>query len=254
MTDNFPLVSIITPVYNSQGTLEETLRSIQAQSFENWEHILVDDASSDTSRDFLTAYCAQEPRARWIGLDINQGAATARNIAITAAQGRYIAFVDADDTWLPNKLATQLDFMQANDVAFCFSSFQKIDADGALLGQVIVPQRQTYKGLLKNNTIGCLTAIYDTQKLGKVLMPLIRKRQDLGLWLRLLKKTEYAYSVGDVLASYRIRKNSISSNKVNAAKFTWQLYRDVEKLPLWKAGYYFSHYVVNGVLKTYLSR
>ena len=246
-----PVVSIVTPTHNAEATLAATLASVQGQSFSQWEHILVDDASQDRTPDLLAAYCARESRARWIRFDQNQGAAAARNAAIDGAQGRYIAFLDSDDLWLPGKLKLQLAFMREKDVAFSFTGYDKIDEDGAFLGQVRVPPRQRYHDLLKNNTIGCLTAMYDTKKLGKVMMPSIRKRQDLGLWLRLLKLTPHAYGMPDILAQYRIRPNSISANKLSAAKYTWRLYREVEQMSALKAGYYFLNYALNGVVKTY---
>lgn len=254
MAQATPLVSIITPTHNDQATIGETLASVTGQSFDDWEHIIVDDASKDATPDVLTTYCATEPRARWVGLAKNGGAAVARNTAIDAARGRYIAFLDADDLWLPEKLDRQIAFMQSRDVAFSYASYDKINEAGDVIGRVTVPPRQSYHDLLKNNTVGCLTAAYDSQKLGKVFMPLIRKRQDLGLWLRLLKQTPRAFGMADVLAQYRIRANSISSNKSNAAQYTWQLYRDVEQLPLPKAAYYFAHYAFNGVAKTYFGK
>lgn len=232
--------------------ITETLQSVQSQTFTDWEHIIIDDASTDDSQAILDAHCQREPRARWIGLSQNQGAAVARNAGIDAARGRYIAFLDSDDLWYSEKLLNQLAFMTNENIAFSFCSYDKINEQGEVIGQVIAPKQQRYSDLLKNNTIGCLTMMYDTQKLGKITMPLIRKRQDLGFSLRLLKKTEYAYGMDEKLAQYRIRSNSISSNKASAAKFTWQLYRDVEKLPLPKAIYYFTHYAVNGIIKTYL--
>ena len=254
MPSHPPLVSIITPTHNSADTLARTLNSVVGQSFENWEHIIVDDASTDTTQDVLVAHCTENTRARWIGLDTNQGAAVARNTAIQAAQGRFITFLDSDDVWLPEKLEKQLRFMQSRDIAFSFAGYQKIDEEDAVIGTVHVPARQKYSDLLKNNTVGCLTAMYDSKKLGKVFMPLIRKRQDLGLWLRLLKITPHAYGMPDILAQYRIRRNSISSNKSNAARYTWRLYRDIEGLSLITASYYFTHYALNGVFKTYLSK
>jgi len=247
-----PLVSIITPSHNCAPVITETLRSIQAQTFTDWEHIIIDDASTDTSQAILDAHCQLEPRARWIGLSQNQGAGVARNAGIEVARGRYIAFLDSDDLWYPEKLRAQLDFMTRGNIEFSFCSYDKIDEQGEVIGKVIAPKQRRYSDLLKNNTIGCLTVMYDTNKLGKIPMPLIRKRQDLGLWLRLLKKTEYAYGMREKLAQYRICSNSISSNKASAAKFTWKLYREVERLPLPKAIYYFTHYAVNGMIKTYL--
>ncbi len=247
-----PLVSIITPSHNCASVITETLRSVQSQTFTDWEHIIIDDASTDNSRVILEAHCDQEPRARWIGLSQNQGAAVARNAGIDVARGRYIAFLDSDDLWYPEKLRAQLEFMNKGNIAFSFCSYDKIDEQGKIIGEVIAPKQQRYRDLLKNNTIGCLTMMYDTKKLGKIPMPLIRLAQDLGLSLSLLKKTKYAYGMQDKLAQYRIRSNSISANKASAAKFTWKLYREVEKLPLPKAIYYFTHYAVNGIIKTYL--
>lgn len=254
MSNNSPLVSIVTPAHNCAETLQCTLDSILGQSFENWEHIIVDDASTDSTSQILQSHCSLHARARWIGLNTNQGAAVARNTAIQAASGRYIAFLDSDDVWKPNKLAQQLDFMRRNEVLFCYSSYEKINENGDVIGKVNVPARQSYSDLLKNNKIGCLTAIYDSEKLGKTLMPLIRKRQDLGLWLKLLKVTPYAYGIDECLAQYRVRSNSISSKKSNAAKYTWQLYREIEKLPFLKASYYFACYAINGFAKTYIAQ
>ena len=254
MPFSVPIVSIVTPTHNAEATLAATLASVQGQNFSQWEHILVDDASQDRTPDLLAAYCARESRARWIGFDQNQGAAAARNAAIEEAQGRYIAFLDSDDLWLPGKLKLQLAFMREKDVAFSFTGYDKIDEDGAFLGQIQVPLRSRYHDLLKNNTIGCLTVMYDTKKLGKVMMPSIRKRQDLGLWLRLLKLTPQAYGMPDILAQYRIRPNSISANKLNAAKYTWRLYREVEQMSALKAGYYFLHYALNGIVKSYFAK
>lgn len=169
---------------------------------------------------------------------------------ISAARGRYIAFLDSDDQWLPNKLETQLRFMKDNDVAFSYGAYEKINETGEVVGTVGVPDRVAYKDILKVCSIGCLTAMYDTERLGKVYMPLIRKRQDLGLWLRILKKESYAYGMQQVLGQYRLRQDSISANKLSAAKYMWKLYREVEALGIIPSSYYFIHYAVNGVLRT----
>lgn len=254
MQAKVPLVSIITPTYNSADTLPITLMSVLGQSYENWEHILVDDASIDKTRDVLVAYCENNDRAHWIGLDVNQGAAVARNTAIKFARGRFIAFLDSDDVWMPKKLEQQLKFMQQNDIAFSCTGYVKIDEKENVLDTIVVPARQRASDLMKNNKVGCLTAMYDSDKLGKVYMPLIRKRQDLGLWLRLLRKTPYVYGMSEILAQYRLRSNSISVNKSNSAQYTWRLYREIEGLSIMRASYYFSHYAFNGIMKTYLPK
>jgi len=244
------LVSIITPSYNSSEYIAETIKSVMAQTYHNWEMIIVDDVSSDSSLYTIQKYRNKDSRIVLIELNENSGAAVARNTAIKAASGRYIAFLDADDIWLPHKLEKQIAFMQENNCPFSFSAYEKINESGELIGKIGVPSRVTYHSLLKTCVIGCLTSIYDTSYFGKVNMPLIRKRQDFGLWLKLLKKVNFACGINDPLAQYRVHKNSISANKVSVAVYTWRLYRDVEKLNLFKASYYFLHYAIRGVLRT----
>lgn len=244
------MISIITPSHNSAQFISETIKSVLNQSFSDWDMIIVDDCSNDNSVEVIRSYVEQDSRIRLIQLSKNSGAAVARNTAIEAAQGRYIAFLDSDDLWLPNKLEKQLAFMQSNNYPFTYAAYDKIDKNGQVFGHIGVPDRVSYSDLLKMCSIGCLTAMYDTEYFGKVTMPLIRKRQDLGLWLKLLKKTEYAYGLNETLAQYRVRTDSISANKANAAKFTWRLYREVEGLNLIKASYYFCHYALRGLLRT----
>ena len=243
-------ISIITPSHNCSSFIGETIHSVLKQSFPDWEMIIVDDCSTDNSVEVVKSFVKQDSRIKLIQLFENSGSAVARNLAIDAAQGRYIAFLDSDDLWLSDKLEKQLFFMQENEYPFTFSAYDKIDVNGLVFGHVGVPDIVSYSDLLKMPSIGCLTAIYDRRYFGKVYMPLIRKRQDLGLWLSLLKKTEYAYGLNETLAQYRVRNNSISANKADAAKFTWRLYREVEGLNFLKASFYFSSYAVRGFLRT----
>ena len=250
-----PLVSIVTPTYNSASFISETIASVAAQDFQNWEHIIVDDGSSDETVSIIKNQMTLDPRIKLITLDHNEGAAVARNAAIDASLGRFIAFLDADDLWLPSKLMIQIDYMLKNNAPFTYPSYQVIDEHGVGRNAVHAPLRVSYNKILRNNTIGCLTAVYDTGYFGRVQMPLIRKRQDLGLWLKLLRCVPYAVSIPQVLAQYRVRPGSISHNKVSAAKFTWKLYREVEKLPLAPALYNFLFYAINGVFNSvWLSR
>lgn len=244
------LVSIITPLHNSENFISKTIASVQAQTYHRWELIIVDDVSDDSSVEIVETFAEKDSRVRLIRLNKNSGAAVARNTAIEAASGRYIAFLDSDDMWLPNKLEVQLDFMQKHGHAFSFSAYERIDENGKSLGIVGVPEKVSYKQMLKTSVIGCLTAMYDTACFGKVYMPLIRKRQDYGLWLKLLKQTEFAYGIQQPLGQYRIRKDSISSNKLHTATYNWRLYREVENLPFFVSCYYFSHYAVRGILRT----
>lgn len=247
-------VSIITPVYNCAKFITKTIESVLIQTRDKWELILIDDCSTDESINIISGFAQQDERIKIIQLKENSGAAVARNTAIEAASGRYIAFLDSDDRWLPHKLETQISFMQDRDVAFSYTAYEKMNERGETVGTVGVPDKVSYTDLLKVCSIGCLTAMYDTKKLGKIYMPMIRKRQDLGLWLRILKEIPYAYGIQQVLGQYQLRTDSISSNKRSAAQYTWRLYREVEKLNLLAAGYYFSHYAVNGVLRNKFPR
>lgn len=244
-----PLVSVVMPLYNSERYVEDSINSVISQTFRDWELILVDDASSDSTCEKVEPFLADD-RIIYCCLSTNSGSAVARNTAIEKAQGRYIAFLDSDDMWISTKIEVQLAFMRKNNYPFVFSAYNKVDEQGNITGSVGIPLLVNYYDLLKVCSIGCLTAIYDTEYFGKVYMPLIRKRQDLGLWLKLLKQTDYAYGLNEVLANYRVHSNSISANKLNAASYTWRLYRHYEKLNLLSSAYFFSHYAVRGLIRT----
>lgn len=241
--------SVITPLFNCADYLGRTVDSVVAQTFSDWEMIMVDDHSTDNTVELAREYAEKDARIKVIRLGKNCGAAVARNKAIELARGRYIAFLDSDDQWMPHKLETQLRFMQENNVAFSYTAYEKINEQGEVVGTVNVPDRVSYSDLLKVCSIGCLTAMYDTHRLGKIYMPDIRKRQDLGLWLRILKKERCAYGIQQVLGRYQLRSGSISANKFSAAQYTWRLYRQIENLNFFVASYYFSHYAVNGILR-----
>jgi len=244
------MISIITPSYNSSRLISQTIDSVLSQTYKNWEMIIVDDCSKDDSVKVIQSFVKQDSRIKLIQLSENSGAAVARNAGIQAASGRFIAFLDSDDVWLPNKLEKQLAFMQQNNYPFTFAAYDKIDEQGRVLGHVGIPSRVSYADLLKTCYVGCLTAMYDTDYLGKVYMPLIRRRQDFGLWLKLLKNVDYAYGFQDTLGLYRVRDGAISSNKFTTSLYTWKLYREVEGLTFIRSVYYFMHYSVRGVLRT----
>ena len=242
------LISIITPSYNSKDFIPETIASVLAQTYQSWEMIIVDDCSSDRSVAYIQSLIDGDDRFKLIALDQNVGAAKARNIAIQEAKGRYIAFLDSDDIWYANKLERQIDFMKKSDISLSYSSYYSIDEfSGEVINEIIIPKKIDYFELLKQNIIGCLTAMYDTKVLGKVYMPDIRKRQDFALWLKILKMVPYAYGIDEPLAYYRIREDSISNNKLKASLYNWKMYREIEKLPLYKAIYYFACYTYNSI-------
>lgn len=244
------LVSIITANYNCEKFIEDTIQSVLSQTYKNWEMIIVDDVSTDNSINVIGKYIEKDSRIRLIKLEKNTGAAVARNTAIKDAKGRFIAFLDSDDLWIPEKLEKQIYFMITNNYDFTYTNYNLIDEDNIKYGKTFEAEKEvSYKDLLKTCSIGCLTAIYDTKKIGKVYMPLIRRRQDYGLWLRILKIISKGYCLEESLAIYRRRENSISSNKKNAAIYQWKIYRTVEKLNILSSIYYFLNYTINGFMK-----
>lgn len=220
------LVSIVTPVYNSESYLKETFESIKKQTYSNWEWLLIDDCSQDNSRDLMKELALRDQRIKTFYLQENAGPAVARNIGISNAKGRFIAFLDSDDLWLPSKLKIQLDFMQKNAYSVTFSSYLLIDEQGVELKKKVeaLPEID-YKKILKANYIGNLTGIYDTEKLGKIYSTDIKKRQDWGLWIQVLQKSKKAGGYQGVLAKYRVRQQSVSSNKWKLLKYNYLVYR-----------------------------
>lgn len=249
MTVDYGLVSIIMPNYNSEKYLEATIKSVLAQTYQNWELIFVDDCSTDRSLEYVKAFL--DERIRIFRMEKNGGAALARNKAIEEARGKWIAFLDSDDLWVPNKLEKQLTYMQENDISFSYSDYEVIDESN----QTITTYRPTrsvcsYSDILKHNHIGCLTVIYDSDRLGKVPMPTDAiKREDMACWLKILKTGEQAHCLHECLARYKVHSNSVSSNKFKMMKYQWQVYRKVEKINAIKSMYYLIYWAIMGVLK-----
>ena len=245
-----PLVSIITPLYNAENYIGKTIYSVLKQNLDDWELLIIDDFSSDNSCKIVNEFIEKDQRIKLIKLEENSGAAVARNTGIKAANGRFIAFLDSDDTWLPEKLSEQVSFMLKNDYVLTYTQYHQVDENGNLLKYLNFPSKVNYHELLKTCVIGCLTVMYDTDKIGKIYFPLIRKRQDFALWLKILKIVPYAYCLPLDLASYTVRKDSISSNKLKAAQYNWYLYRNIEGLNFFKSLYYFSHYAIRGIIRS----
>ncbi|MEZ9708142.1 glycosyltransferase family 2 protein [Vibrio breoganii] len=241
------LVSIITPTHNSIEFIDETYQSILAQTLDNWEWVVTDDASTDGTYEWLLEKAQMDIRIRVYRNSCNSGAGATRNRSILESKGRFIAFLDADDLWLPNKLKTQITFMCKNNVLLSYTSYQKFDVTGDG-GIVIPPSSVTYKELLHSNVIGCLTAIYDTKYLGKRYMPLIRKRQDMGLWLDILKNIKHAKGMNTCLAKYRT-DSGMTSNKLTVLKYQWDFYRTVVGLSLPQTILNFALYAYKGYIK-----
>jgi len=248
--NNIDLVSIITPLYNAQEYIEDTIKSVQNQTYQNWEMIIVDDMSKDSGIEIVKKYIEQDKRIKLIRLKENSGAAVSRNRAIKEANGKYIAFLDSDDIWFPKKLEKQLMFIKKNEYAFTFTKYQQMAENGKKMNSYIdVPDTLNYEQALLKNPVGCLTAMYSVEKLGKVYMPLIKKRQDYGLWLKILKKGVTGYGLNETLAYYRLRKNSVSSNKFKLIKYQWKLYRKIEKMSITKSLFYLTCVIFQKVFK-----
>lgn len=245
-----PLVSIITPAFNAEATLLQTINSVRQQDYKNYEHLIIDDGSHDLTPEIVENMSRIDPRIKLFRLCENRGAAVARNVGIEFSSGDIIAFIDSDDLWLPHKLKTQIDFMRKKGVYFSYSAYKKVDKDGGVLSVVGAPETVCYKDMLKTCVIGCLTVAYDVRFFGKSYMPLLRLRQDYGMWLKMLKKVDFAYGIDEPLALYRVNKNSLSGSKLKAASYNWKVYRELEGLGVLRSGYYFSHYAVRGVLRS----
>jgi glycosyltransferase involved in cell wall biosynthesis len=245
------LISIITPLYNSNDFVGNTIKSVLSQTYQNWEMIIINDASADGSVKIVESFATEDERIKLIKPDSNKGPAVARNRGIKEASGRYIAFLDSDDLWYEEKLNKQLNFMKRNHYAFTYTGFEKINEEGKVIGAIFPYKEEVcYYDLLKSNHIGCLTAMVDLKMLGcKMYMPDIKKRQDQGLWLEILKEIDKAYCLYEILGQYRIREGSISVNKIDNLKYQWKLYRNIEKINIVKSFYYMTFYAFYGMRK-----
>ena len=244
------LVSIVLPVYNCEKFLEETIKTIQNQTYTNWEALFVNDCSKDKSAEIIKEASTKDSRIKLINLKENSGAAIARNTGMEEAKGRYIAFLDSDDLWDNEKLEKQLKFIKEGNYAFTFTSYEFVTEDGTKTGKIVrVPNKINYKQALKNTTIFTSTVIFDAKTLGKELikMPNVKRGQDSATWWKVLKQIDYAYGIDEVLSFYRRTNESLSANKIKALKRTWNLYRNVENLNVFYSFYNFSWYVFNAI-------
>ncbi|MDM5209490.1 glycosyltransferase family 2 protein [Cytobacillus kochii] len=246
------LVSIITPAYNCEKYISEAIESVLAQSYSNWEILIVNDNSTDNTEIIVNEYSQKDSRIKVINLNENSGAAVARNTAIENARGRFIAFLDSDDRWKRDKLKQQIGFMIEKKYGFTFTEYEYIqDKNNSVEKTFKVPQSLNYSQALKNTVIGCLTVIIDKNIIGDFRMPLVRRGQDNLTWLMLLKKGYIAYGLNENLAEYRRVAGSLSNNKIKALKRQWVNYRNEIKLPFIKCIYYYSFYVLNNIKKYY---
>lgn len=243
-----PLVSIITPLYNSEKYIGETIESVLNQSYSNWEMIIIDDQSSDNGVEIVEKYKKLDERIKLFLNDKNIGVSDSRNRGIESSKGKYIAFLDSDDLWKKNKLEIQIKFMEENRISISYTAYEKLREVGKNKSKIEVPNKINYKKLLKGNLMGCLTVIIKKDFLGTFRFKNI-KQEDYVLWLELLKETDYAYGIEESLAYYRILKNSRSSNKIKLALFNFYIHWKIEKLNFIKASYYYLNYIVRGFIR-----
>ena len=248
--ENQPLVSVIMPCYNMVSYVSDSIKSVIAQTYPHWELLIVDDASTDHTVELINNLCRDNFR---IHIDANtehSGVAAARNQAIQSAQGRFLAFLDADDLWHSKKLEMQLQYMISKNIGFCYTAYDCINEDNIYMKrQIHTIGKVDYNKYLKNTIIGCSTVMLDRDIVGEVMVPNYRTSQDTATWLRLLKKGFVAYDLDQLLTHYRVRKNSNSSNKLKAARDLWQVYQNQERLPFLKTLDCFVCYTFNAIKK-----
>jgi glycosyltransferase involved in cell wall biosynthesis len=227
-----------------------SIDSVLKQTYKTWELLIIDDSSTDNSIEIIDDHLKHDPRIKLLKLSSNIGPAGARNKAIELAEGRFIAFLDSDDLWYPNKLEKQIQFMLKTGTALSYSAYQKIDSNDQIVGRVIMPPEVlTYKKMLTSCYIGNSTAVYDTSLLGKRFVPDIRTSEDHALWLSILREGYSARGILEPLMLYRLHKSALSRNKIRKAYYQWLVYRKIEKLHLMKCIYYMFNYSFFGLIK-----
>jgi glycosyltransferase involved in cell wall biosynthesis len=248
MTD--PIVSIVMPVYNARAYICKSFDSILDQSMLDWELIAVDDGSSDGSAILLQEKATKDPRVRVFQHKKNMGVAAARNLALEYARGVYIAFLDSDDIWHPDKLMEQVSFMKTSGCDISYTNYQRVDAAGLPLSFVRSPSKITYRDLLRGNGIGLSTAMYRKAALIGLCFKKIH-HEDYVFWLDALRRVSVAKRVNSIsaLAYYRVSSSSLSSSKRLVWKWQWAVYRKYLKVSVAKSAFYFLAYVVNAVIK-----
>jgi len=243
-----PLVSIITPVYNAARWLPETLASVRAQTHQNWEHILVDDGSTDDSRAIIRAAAEDDSRILLLRTEFNSGPSVARNLALHAARGRFIAFLDADDLWLPEKLARCIRWMAANNFGFIYHDYRHISHDGARVGGVVSgPDELNLRTQHTQRGVGCLTVVIDREQVRTLQFPIIApyRAEDFCLWTKVICEGHIGHRLPVDLARYRLSPQSRSANKLGGAVNAWHLYREISKLSLGRTVSWWLQYAWN---------
>jgi teichuronic acid biosynthesis glycosyltransferase TuaG len=241
-----PRVSVIIPFHNAVGTLAGTVASLRSQTFSDWEGLLINDGSTDGSAELAASLAAQDLRLRVLHTADRRKAAGARNLGIRSAQERFIAFLDADDLWLPDKLSEQIVHLEAG-APIVFSSYRRIDAEGNVLSVVPAKSRVSYQDALGGNPIGCLTGVWDRERFGPAQMPELPMHEDYAFWLGLLRQGAVAHGLPAVLAEYRVAKGSLSSRKLRVAGATWRILRREPGLGVLRASWGMVRYALRAM-------
>lgn len=244
------MVSIITPLYNNSRYISLTIESVLAQTYKDWELLIVDDGSDDGCADIVSRYAQKDKRIKLIRRT-HQGSAAARNHGIRQASGRYIALLDSDDIWEPNFLECQIEMLNTTGGKLVCSAHRRIDETGKeCLSPFYPPLEARYEDLLRTCSISCLTALYDTEGNGKIyLREDFKLRDDYILWLDIIKKVGVVYGNQKVLASYRITSSQKSANKLNTIIPQYKVYRQVEQFSVLKSLFYLTCWAINGIIK-----
>lgn len=240
-------VSIITPYYQAFDTIDETVKSVLEQTYQDWELIICND-NGQSGSDFLSGRYS-DPRIKIVENENGQGAASARNTALSFAKGKYITFLDSDDIWSKEKLSVQTGFMEKNSVYFSYGSYSIFNNNHyESEGEFTPPDTLSFEDLVRNCPIGCLTVMVDREKVGEFLFPNIKK-EDYALWLLLAKKGFRAHKYPGNYAYYRVGHSSLSSNKLKELKRQFIVLRKIGKLNVFQATYYAFTYSLNGIKK-----
>lgn len=244
-----PVISIIIPCYNAAGYIEKTLDSVKNQTFRDFECIVVDDSSSDNTVDLINSAISGDDRFKVFVLNDNSGGPSSpRNFGISCATGRYVSFIDSDDFWELNKLEDQFQYMETNEIQFCCTSYHVADASGVVFSSYVPPFVNDYYGLLKSNTIGCSTVMIRRDLLKNLNFPNCG-HEDFALWLDVLANGYKVYGMHSHLVTYRLVPNSLSSDKLKAASFVWNIFRKRQGFSILKSAYYFFFYIANALVK-----
>ncbi len=246
------LVSVVMPMHNSEKYVGKAIESVMGQTYDNWELLVVDDGSTDRSCDVVKAYALQDSRIKLLINDNPTGMPySPRNYGIQRAKGDFIAFLDSDDMWLREKLSQQIPlFFHDNITAVVYSDYEKISESGKRSARIIsAPAKTNYRQLLYGNVIGNLTGIFDVRKVGKSYFTNVH-HEDYAFWLSVLKSGYIARNTQTVAALYRVRKESVTANKLSIIGWQWNIYRNVENIGILRSFYYYCFYAVSALYKS----